>query len=514
MFRFRCRMRPTITLAVVVAAALWALPSRPGAARQPGAITILAMTDFHGALASGGNERASGRPWGGAMALAARIRSERAGRATRSVLLDAGDEMQGTPESNFTAGRAAVAVLNALDVDAAALGNHEFDWGIDTLRARMRDMRYPMLAANVFERDTGRRPEWLQATTMLVRDGVRIGVIGYVTPDTPRVTMPLEVATLRFDAPEASVADHARALRRDGADVVVVVCHLGGERRRDGAIDGEIATLAHAAHGHVDAIVGGHTHNFVAAHVAGVPCVIAGSSGRALGRIVFDWDGERVRGASVDLLHAFADSLDVVPGDALAALVDSMRAVVRPYTSRVLGHASRPLTRGALANLVTDAMREATGADFAITNPGGIRRDIPAGPITAGDLFELLPFENALVDVELTGAQLRQVITSRPEKCRVSGLVGRWDPQAPAGARLSLQHGDGTPLRDERLYRVVTNSFVATGGDGFSGWDAGRVTMRGETVRDAVAAAIARASAAGRDVDPETTLRFVVPVED
>jgi 2',3'-cyclic-nucleotide 2'-phosphodiesterase/3'-nucleotidase len=472
------------------------------------------MTDFHGALAAGGTERTSGRPWGGALALATRIRGERAGGNARSILLDAGDQMQGTPESNFTAGRAAVWVLNALGVDAAALGNHEFDWGIDTLRARMRDMRYPMLAANVFERDSGARPAWLQPTAMLVRDGVRIGVIGYVTPDTPRVTMPLHVAALRFSAPSHSVVEEAQALRRQGADVVVVVAHLGGDPTPGGGVDGEIATLARAGSGHIDAIVGGHTHNFVAATVAGVPCVIAGASGRAVGRIVLDWDGERVRGAQVDVLRAFADSLVVVPGDAIATLVDSMRAAVRPYASRVLGRAARPLARTALANFVADAMREATGADVAITNPGGIRRDFAAGPITAGDVFELLPFENALVDVELSGAQLRAVIASRPEKCRVSGLTGRWDPEAPAGARLTLQHSDGTPVRDDRIYRVVTNSFVATGGDGFVGWEAGRVRPRDTTVRDAVSAAIERLAAAGRDVDPDPGLRFVVPVGD
>jgi 2',3'-cyclic-nucleotide 2'-phosphodiesterase (5'-nucleotidase family) len=404
--------------------------------------------------------------------------------------------------------------LNALGVDAAALGNHEFDWGVDTLAARCRDMNYPLLAANVFEAATGRRPDWVQPTTLVARDGVRVGVIGYVTPDTPRVTMPLNVAHLRFEDPARSVAVHARALRRRGADIVVVVCHLGGEQARDGTIRGEVAALAQAAAGQVDAIIGGHTHTFVAGHVAGVPVVVAGSSGRALGRIVLAWDGRRAGTATVDLLRAYSDSLPVRAWDPVAALVDSMQAVVRPYTSRVLGRAARALDRAALANLVTDAMRVAAGADIALTNPGGLRRDLPAGPITAGDVFELLPFENALVDVRLSGAQLRAVVASRPEKCRLSGVVGRWDPAADGDARLVLSHLDGTPLASDSTYHVVTNSFIATGGDGFQGWEAGAMTVRALSIRDAVTQVLEREMAAGRAVDPDPAPRFVVPAGD
>jgi 2',3'-cyclic-nucleotide 2'-phosphodiesterase/3'-nucleotidase len=500
---------------LLVATMLVALaPAPPAALRRAGPVTLLATTDFHGALVSGGTDRRSGRPWGGAVALGQLVRAERERRPDRTFLLDAGDQMQGTPESNFTSGRAAVAALNAFGVDAAAVGNHEFDWGIDTLRARLGDMKYPLLAANVFERKTGRRPEWLRATALVERDGVRIGVIGYVTPETPRVTMPLNVESLRFDAPEESVAQQARDLRRRGADVVVVVCHLGGEQQGSGPIAGEVATLARAARGHVDAIVGGHTHTFVAGRVDGVPVVVAASNGRALGRIVLDWDGRRVRGAEVDLLRAYSDSLQVPSWDPIAALVDSMRALVHPFTSRVLGRAERPLGRDALANLVTDSMRDALQADVALTNPGGIRRDFPAGPITAGQVFELLPFENALVEVRLSGAQLRRVIASRPDKCRLSGLKGRWQPDAPPPDQLVLQRPDGTPLADDSTYVVVTNSFLTTGGDGFQGWDAGAMRVTTTTIRDALTAAIEAATAAGRGIDPDPAPRFVLPNGD
>jgi 5'-nucleotidase len=239
--------------------------------------------------------------------------------------------------------------------------------------------------------------------------------------------------------------------------------------------------------------------------------VIAGSSARALGRIVFDWDGRQVRCTSVDLLRAFSDSMQVASWDPFVALVDSMRAIAKPYTQRVLGRANRQLNRAALANLVTDAMREATHADVAITNPGGLRRNIEAGPVTAGDIFELLPFENSLVVVELTGAQLRDVIASRPDKSRVSGLRGRWDPAQAPEARLDLREEGGAPLRLDHTYRVVTTNFLASGGDGFKGFEAGAPTDQPLLLRDVVGQAIERRTAAGQGLDPDPTARLQLP---
>ncbi len=495
----------------LAALVLWLVPLVVAALPpRHGEITLLEMTDFHGALVGGGKDRVTSRPWGGAVALSQRVRAERDRRPDRTFLLDGGDEMQGTPESNFVYGRSSVAILNALGVDAAALGNHEFDWGIDSLRARRREMQYPTLAANVFERATGKRPDWVRPWTVVTRDGVRLGVIGFATPDTPRVTLPTNVAALRFEAPEPLVAGLVREVRQHGADLVVILCHMGGEQAADGAITGDVERLARAAKG-VDAILGGHTHTFVAGRAHGVPIVIAGSSARALGRIVFDWDGRHARCTSVDLLRAFSDSMTVAPWDPISALVDSMRAIAAPYTRRVLGQATGPLNRAALANLVTDAMREATHAEVAITNPGGLRRNLEAGPVTAGDIFELLPFENSLVVVELTGAQLRAVIASRPEKSRVSGVQGRWDPSQAPEARLELQEAGGAPLRLDHTYRVVTTNFLASGGDGFKGFDAGTQTDQPLLLRDVVGQAIERRTAAGQRLDPDPTARLQLP---
>lgn len=495
---------------LLLAALLAAGPLQAAPARE---VTLLATTDFHGALIGGGRDRRTDRPWGGAVALVARVRQERALRADRTFLLDGGDEMQGSPESNFVFGRSAVAVLRALGTDAAALGNHEFDWGIDTLCARQREMGYPMLAGNVFEKATGRRPAWLRPWALVRRDGVVLGVVGLATPETPRTTLPPNVASLRFEPPERALPALVREVRRAGADIVVVLGHMGGEQDATGEIRGPVSEVARVARAvGADAVIGGHTHTFVAGSVDGLPVLVAGSNGRVLGRVVLEWDGRRTRPLDVRLLPAYSDSLAVPPWDPIAAHVDSVERAVRPFRQRVLGRAARPLRRTDLANLVTDALRSATGSDVAIMNPGGLRRDLDTGPITAGDLFELLPFENAVVTVHLRGEELRAVIASRPEKTLLAGLHGRWDPGAPAGERLLLLHADGSPLGADSTYLVATNSFVALGGDDFVGFEGGRgFTVHPTLVRDAVGQWIESETRAGRAVDPDSRARFEVP---
>jgi 2',3'-cyclic-nucleotide 2'-phosphodiesterase/3'-nucleotidase len=290
-------------------------------------VTLLSFNDFHGALVHGGIEPDSQRPWGGATALVTRIREEQRAHPRRTFLLDAGDTMQGTPESNFFFGRTTIELWNRVGVDAAALGNHEFDWGIDTLRARVAQMRYPLLAANVFELD-GRRPDWVRAATILERDGVRLGVVGFATPETPRVTLPQNVATLRFVPPERiaqAVIDSVRAL---GVDLLMILCHIGATQESD-TLRGPLVRLAQSVRD-VDAIVGGHTHTVVAGSAAGIPIVIADSRGRGLGKIVLHWNGRRVTRSEVAVLPLFSDSLARSPHAAVASFVDSVRSLVRP----------------------------------------------------------------------------------------------------------------------------------------------------------------------------------------
>ncbi|MEK0431108.1 MAG: 2,3-cyclic-nucleotide 2-phosphodiesterase precursor [Gemmatimonadota bacterium] len=446
-----------------IGAVNWSLlPPRPS-------IRLVTVNDFHGAFVPRPDGNAGNR--GGAAELATAIRETLAECAPSCVplVLHGGDLFQGTPASNLAYGRTLVPVLDALGFTAGALGNHEFDWGQDTLRARMRELRSPILGANVTYAD-GRDVPWIPDDTLVTVQGVRIGIVGVADPATPRTTMPTQVADLRFADPAPIVNARAAALRARGAQRVILVAHIGGFCT-GATCSGEIIDLAKRLEpGRVDAIVSGHTHSAITTVVNGIPIVQARSSGRSLG--VIDLPAEGTAGRPV-LRTVVSDSL--VPDPAVARLVQAAEAAVASRVRAVVAEATEDWPRRgdqyALGNLIADAQRAAGAGDVAVMNNGGIRTDLRAGKVTWGDVFEVQPFANRLVAVTVQGDALRKyleaLVDGRGIRYHVSGVAITYDPTAPSGARLrSVVMNDGRPLDDRRRYRVVMTDFLAAGGDG------------------------------------------------
>jgi 2',3'-cyclic-nucleotide 2'-phosphodiesterase / 3'-nucleotidase / 5'-nucleotidase len=436
-------------------------------------LRIISTNDFHGAFEARTDN--GGVVRGGAAQLASAIASARAecpAPTCSAVWLDGGDQFQGTPASNMTHGRSVVELFGRLGLSAAALGNHEFDWGLDTLRARMRQAPYAFLAANV--RDTlGRDIPWIPNDTLIRLPGVTVGVIGVATVETPTSTRPTNVAAMRF-LPAAPIVDaHARALRARGADAVVVVAHAGAfcDRADTNRCNGEIIDLAQQVTERIDAIVSGHTHSPVAAVIRGVPVVQAFSRASAIG--VIDLPLHPGEEATVHVRNVRPDS---VPADsAVAAYTEQVLAQTREAFGVVVGTIAERMTPGtqsALGNLIADAQRAAGKGDIAVMNRGGVRAPLAAGPATYGALFEVAPFGNALVRVRARGADLRRwlekfVSGEEPGYFNVSGVRIHYDPARPAGQRITrLQFADGRPFSARRIYRIVLSDFLAVGGNG------------------------------------------------
>jgi 2',3'-cyclic-nucleotide 2'-phosphodiesterase (5'-nucleotidase family) len=434
-------------------------------------LRIIGTNDFHGALEP--RPDASGKRRGGAAYWATAIQNAAAGcvsPACETILLDAGDEFQGTPASNLAFGRPVVAIFNKLGYAAGAVGNHEFDWGQDTLRARMREAHYAMLAANVRYAD-GRDVPWIRDDTLITRGALKIGVIGLATPLTPSTTRASNVADLRF-LPEAPIVDSlARRLRARGADYVIVIAHDGAFCDRDGATSchGEIIDLARTLKEPVDAIVSGHTHTLVDATINGIPVVQARSSGTAIDVIDLGPDG-----STHSVRDVVADSLAADP--AIAAIVGDAVQSVASFVERPVATIASNLTRDghqyALGNLIADAMRAGGSGDVAVMNNGGIRANLRAGTATYGSLFEIQPFGNILYRVTVTGRGLREYLeklVAKPINVHVSGVTISYDSTRAAGSRMSsVRFADGRELRDDAHYVLVLNDFLATGGDGLS----------------------------------------------
>ena len=246
-------------------------------------LRILAITDLHGALLSRAASIKDTRQVGGVAVLAATMDSLEARCGCATVRVDAGDEMQGTLISNLRYGVPVVEALDRLGLQAAAVGNHDLDWTIDTLRARMAEARYPWLVANLVDSASGRRPDWAIPSTVVKAGGLRVGLIGYLTPGTKSMVKAANLAGIRIDSGAAALREPLAALRAEHPDAIVLLAHAGAVCD-SAACTGEILDLVRElGPGAVDAVVAGHTHRTMALDVSGVPLVEAGSSGLAVG---------------------------------------------------------------------------------------------------------------------------------------------------------------------------------------------------------------------------------------
>jgi 2',3'-cyclic-nucleotide 2'-phosphodiesterase (5'-nucleotidase family) len=415
----------------------------------------------------------------------------------QTLLLDGGDMFQGTPASNLAFGRPVVEYYNRMGYVAAALGNHEFDWGTDTLRARMRDAKYAILGSNVKYAD-GRDVPWIRDDTLVTIGSTKVGVIGFATVLTPTTTRAANVVGLRFDEPAPIVSSRARALRGRGASMIVVIAHAGAFCNSTGtaACEGEIIEFAGKLTERVDAIVSGHTHSLVNYSANGVPVVQARSSGRAVAVIDIPLeDGKPVSGAYEEVRDVVATA--IAPDPQIAAIVTAATERVAPFVNRrvtaIAATLDREGTQYPLGNLIADAQRWAGKGDIAIMNNGGIRANLRAGTATYGSLFEVQPFGNVLYSLKMTGSQLKEYLerlVDRDElRAHVSGVTIGYNPELPRGKRIvSLTLPAGRTLAEGAIYNVIVNDFLATGGDNLGPPPGARMTPLNVADLDALVA--------------------------
>lgn len=486
-----------------------------GAATRPTRTTrlrLIGLNDFHGALEP--RPDASGLLRGGAAALAGaigRAGSECARPACEVLILDGGDEFQGTPASNLAYGRPVVEIFNRIGVAAAALGNHEFDWGQDTLRTRMREARYAFLGANVRYADGSDVP-WIRNDTLLTRGDLAIGIIGVATRQTATSVKPTLVHDLRFVEAAPIVDSLAARLRARGARIVIVVAHAGAFcSANDGGCTGEIIDLARRlTPGRVDAIVSGHTHSRVNSVISGILVVQARSRGQAIE--VVDFPIEDPAAARAEVRDIYTDS---VPADtAIARIATAAVANVSHIVSQPIVTIGTAMLRDSLplGNLIADAFRAEGRGDFGVLNNFATRADLRPGMATYGDLFEVQPFGNILYSLSATGAAIRgyfeKLVSARRPRGYLSGAVVTFDTaRSPGGRITTVRLPDGRLLDSTVTYSIVINDFMLAGGSGlaFEG-PTSRVEALNLTDLDAF---IAHLRASPQPVSPPSDARFV-----
>ncbi|MFT3927786.1 MAG: bifunctional UDP-sugar hydrolase/5'-nucleotidase [Myxococcales bacterium] len=448
----------------------------------------------------------------------ANLRRARAADGGGVILLDGGDTFQGELASNLNEGAAVVDAYNLLGYSAAAIGNHEFDFGPvgpstlaragenprGALIARAAQAKYPVLSSNLVDAATGQAfsaPNIVPSTLLDVA-GVRVGLIGALTMETPQSVLASLFEGLKLNPLLPSVTREAESLRARGATVVIVVAHAGGQcTSLDNPDDlsscrgdSEIFSLAKGLSvGLVDAIVAGHTHQRLAHRVNGIPIIEAGEHGQALARVDLTVDAETGRvirdqlHIPVDVCprkdeHGACDAVSyedapVVDDARVSAPVDAALAAVDQLREEKLGVTlTAPFTRprggeSALSNLVADLMRKARPqADVTLVHAGALRADLPAGPLRYGSLFEMYPRDSTFAVATLTGAQLTEALVGI-----LTGINGSFvsisGVRATArceGERLvvSLRRENGRPIGSNESLRVATNNVLATGAKG------------------------------------------------
>ena len=463
-------------------------PAARGLAPQGRTLRVISMSDFHGALSNRPDER--GRTQGGAVALSAAIEKARreCTAPCQSVVVDAGDLFSGAPASDWDAGKPTVAVFNRLHVVAGAIGNHEFDFGQDTLRKRLKELTYAVLGANVRGAD-GRPLPWMRGDTVVVRGGVRIGIVGTAGEHTATSTKVRNVRQLTFLAAAPIISDRVRSLRAGGAQIVIAMAHDGARCDRDkpDVCTGGGLDIIEQLTDKPDVFVMGHAHTNIALRRRDMPVVQTSSNGRAIAVVDIPLDGGVARAEIRSVYGEDRAGADRV----VDSIVTAANAKVQTRMNRPVATVADALLRRGnqypLGNLVADAARVKGNADFGAWNNGGIRTDIPAGPLTVGDVHGISPFGNVLVRVRLRGRDLvsaaeRWVWNGRPNS-HVSGLTIEYDPAKPQGQRVIRVLGaNGAPLEPDRIYSLAINDFMIDDPEGAS--LARTISVEVLTVRD------------------------------
>lgn len=469
-----------------------ALSLTAGMASADYTLTILHTNDFHARFEPiskydgpcGVEDNTEGKCFGGTARLVTAIK-EAKGRTNNAILVDGGDQFQGTLFYSYYKGQLAAEMMNKLGYDGMTVGNHEFDDGPEVLASFMSAVNFPILMSNA---DVSAEPllaDKLAKSTVIERGGEKIGLIGLTPQDTDELASPGDNVT--FSDPVAAVQGEVDALTAMGVNKIIVLSHSSY------LVDQQVA----AATTGVDVIVGGHSNTLLSntneraegpypTMVGDTAIVQAYAYGKYLGElnVTFDDAGKITQATGEPILIDAAvteDAETVARISEMAAPLEEIRNKVVADTAEPIG-GDRAVCRAqecSMGNLIADAMLARVadqGIDVAIQNGGGIRASIDAGQVTMGDVLTVLPFQNTLSTFQVTGAVLVEALENGVSQVeegagrfpQVAGMTFAFDASAPAGSRVSDVMVGGAAVDMEKVYGVVSNNYVRNGGDGYA----------------------------------------------
>ncbi|AWX92530.1 multifunctional 2',3'-cyclic-nucleotide 2'-phosphodiesterase/5'-nucleotidase/3'-nucleotidase [Paracoccus mutanolyticus] len=474
-----------------------------GAAQADYTLHVLHINDFHSRVepinehdsTCDDEADAKGECFGGVARLAAKIAELRDGLRAEGqnvIVLDAGDQYQGSLFYTTYKGKDTVEFMNAIGFDAMAVGNHEFDDGPAGLQLLAEGVKFPVISGNL---DVSQSPELhgkVGGTVTLDVGGDKVGIVSALAMDTPETSSPGDKVIFQDDLD--SLKADAQELTDAGVTKIIALTHEGYRR------DQEIAAQVPG----IDAVIGGHSHTLLGqmegaegpyptmvkgADGAEVPVATAYAYGKYLGHLVltFDDSGRLTRAEGQPIL---LDS-SVAPDARIAARVKDLAAPIEQLKQKRVAELKAPVDGSRdtcrqreceMGNVVTEAMLDRVkgqGITIAIENGGGLRASLPAGPVTMGDVLAVLPFQNTLSTFQVSGTDIIAALENGASQyedkagrfAQVAGLKYTVDPAAEAGARISdvlVREGEAwVPIDRAKTYGVVSNNYMRMGGDGY-----------------------------------------------
>lgn len=460
------------------------------------------------------------------------VRAEAKAAGDEVLLMDVGDMFQGTPIGNKTKGTAVIEYFNAIGYEFAVPGNHDFDMGRENNERLAKLSNFPWICANLYEKSTGKPVSWVQPTLMLNYPGLKIGVVGIITPGTAKMSFPDNIKGLDFRDMAESIEPLRDKLRAEGADIILLAIHEGlpydpnkGWKKIADASDENDADDLQGSYGSnhsaggmnlmelvnkvpgIDIAVGGHTHRGYQEPwidpMHHTMCFETYGNGSSIGHAILLFDrktrslvGYEKPAGQGTLVTLFED--EIWPDEEIAEVIRPYHEAAEAAMNKVIGTAAISMGRGAagsslVANLVTDAMIGYFGADFSFQNGGGLRSDIAAGELTTRDIFSVLPFGNELDVVEMDGRMIRRIIerrvAGRSSGIHTAGARIVIDPTRPDYDRVVELEIGGQPWDPDRKYKVVVTNFLMEGNSGLdflTTIPAADITPSGVTTAEAV----------------------------
>ncbi len=357
------------------------------------------------------------------------------------LVLSGGDNWTGQAISTWFQGESVVETMNAMGYDAAAIGNHEFDFEVSGLRERVEQADFPYLSANIRKKSDGSIPDFAQPYVLLEVNDILVGIIGLTTVSTSYSTFPTYVEDYNFIAYEGALEEWVPQVWAEGVDIVICITHLCGNEMRN------LIPLARELD--ISMIGGGHCNELISeVQGYGEVALLEGGWGMRYYAHLDIW--YNAGDMKVEQLAAKTrENQGGSPDPTIESIVSIWEAATEEALGNVIGYVENTIDRNdtRLHNLITDSwLYNYPNADIAFTNTGGIRQSIVAGEITKGDIIGVLPFNNNILELNLTGEELITCLGSHAV-AGMNTIDGYW-------------HADGTPLKMDSTYSVLTTDYL------------------------------------------------------